>query len=1095
MRGSITVLLTACMILSGLSIPDHSGGTGHLDTVDISTRGDDNNTLYVGPGQDYTTIQSAINAADWWDTIRIFNGTYNERITIDKPLWIEGNSTEGVIINGNGQGEVIVITHYGVNLKRVTVEGGRIEKDGDVFFAVRVNHMNSTAYIDDIDFSDMVVRNSMGGIGVFKSGSLYMTNVLMINNTQGGLIASETKARVNNCRSTLNGLGFVFPSSSGVKLLASNASYNAGVGVAMGDHVISSYNNEIRDCEIIENGENGINIQGYDIEIINNTIRDNAWDSIYISFNSHDIRIMNNRMINNSHYFNTENIELWKDSTDISIVGNWIEGSSRYAIHMHDTGGSPPASYGNLIYYNNFIDNGRDGIQAYDVSGQNRWNSSDHGNYWSDWTSPDTDSDGIVDTPYSTAGKGKDYLPSTKPLVSPLILNKDAPDSVVNSSIYWYIPEVVDPDDYPSDLIWSLSTNASWLEIDDKNRITGRPNVRTGVYFANLTISDGNNIDFYNFTVNVPLFNSEPEIFRISGNTIGKQYGEIDQQFFVYDANSDDTSFEFNIGRKIHIPWGGEYNETEEQYEGYEVVDLKDQLPYHDMKKDVNWGYEVEYFEMREYSIKFWMDLSDQNIWHTDNGSVNSIDIDLAIKVWDDYGGVNATKVKWTLKDVNDPPVISGKDYLKAYVNNTYIANFDAADVDSPAVNQSWSVNTNATFLSINTTSGVLSGTPTASDTGSFLVSIYITDGEGGSDWFNFTLTVTIPSENQGSLGLLKIDEDGEDGSLSIESIFYGFHLGDLSDISMQADNFTFRVDEFGAVIIIPEENWAGRRLVTFTARYGDIFLKRTLLISIDNVNDPPVNADIVLPDMKFYEDETIVGYATVFDPDLPYGEVLSIVWTVDGIGEVGTGARLNINMSLPPGTYQLRVTITDSSGETTEAVRTIQILKSVEGSKTPSWWIGALVTALAVISVILLVSGVFILNNRRKGRGSGDIEPEPAPTSTDPSPPSCPPGPVPPAGDLVSGGIIDDIPPRSYLEYNDIPIGGDIDGVQEGIVPLAENSESILEEIRTASLMGKRPSDSLPEEKDIIALAEERFEEGTISEETLLTIKEILLE
>jgi nitrous oxidase accessory protein NosD len=58
-------------------------------------------------------------------------------------------------------------------------------------------------------------------------------------------------------------------------------------------------------------------------------------------------------------------------------------------------------------------------VQARDVVGSNSWNSagSPHGwgNYWNDWTTPDLNSDGIVDDPYALDGgiSVKDNYPLT----------------------------------------------------------------------------------------------------------------------------------------------------------------------------------------------------------------------------------------------------------------------------------------------------------------------------------------------------------------------------------------------------------------------------------------------------------------------------------------------------------------------------------------------------------------------------------------------------------------------------------------------------------------------------------------------------------
>ena len=66
----------------------------------------------------------------------------------------------------------------------------------------------------------------------------------------------------------------------------------------------------------------------------------------------------------------------------------------------------------NLIYNNNLIDNVR---QAFDVDDSgNVFNLATGGNYWSDWTRPDKDADGFVDSPYVFSAE-QDDLPWTAP--------------------------------------------------------------------------------------------------------------------------------------------------------------------------------------------------------------------------------------------------------------------------------------------------------------------------------------------------------------------------------------------------------------------------------------------------------------------------------------------------------------------------------------------------------------------------------------------------------------------------------------------------------------------------------------------------------
>ncbi|MCK4444521.1 MAG: hypothetical protein KAW09_08255, partial [Thermoplasmata archaeon] len=68
------------------------------------------NILYVGgtgPGN-YTTIQEAITDADPGDTVYVYNGTYYEHITIDKPLTVVGEDKDTTVIDGDWFGPDIV---------------------------------------------------------------------------------------------------------------------------------------------------------------------------------------------------------------------------------------------------------------------------------------------------------------------------------------------------------------------------------------------------------------------------------------------------------------------------------------------------------------------------------------------------------------------------------------------------------------------------------------------------------------------------------------------------------------------------------------------------------------------------------------------------------------------------------------------------------------------------------------------------------------------------------------------------------------------------------------------------------------------------
>ena len=66
---------------------------------------------------DYSTIQGAVNAASDGDTISVRNGTYHEKVTVDKPLTLAGENKDNTAIeqlNVSCIGDVH-LTNIGIN--------------------------------------------------------------------------------------------------------------------------------------------------------------------------------------------------------------------------------------------------------------------------------------------------------------------------------------------------------------------------------------------------------------------------------------------------------------------------------------------------------------------------------------------------------------------------------------------------------------------------------------------------------------------------------------------------------------------------------------------------------------------------------------------------------------------------------------------------------------------------------------------------------------------------------------------------------------------------------------------------------------------
>jgi hypothetical protein len=81
------------------------------------------------------------------------------------------------------------------------------------------------------------------------------------------------------------------------------------------------------------------------------------------------------------------------------------------------------------------------------------------------------------------------------------------------------------------------------------------------------------------------------------------------------------------------------------------------------------------------------------------------------------------------------------KNVSIVYEDTLYSIDYNASDIDGEK-NFQWSLNTNASWLSINKNSGLLSGTPRNADVGISYVNITVKDPRGGTSSQNFTIKV-----------------------------------------------------------------------------------------------------------------------------------------------------------------------------------------------------------------------------------------------------------------------------------------------------------------------------------------------------------------
>lgn len=136
MREKIfTYLIAALLFVSVCSIMGTTYSAGTQISHTSSSRLPFSSTIYVdddntgGPWDGtlehpYQHIQDGVDNAVAGDTVFVFNGTYNEAVTVEKSLSIIGENRQSVIVDGGGLDQVFHLLANAINISSLTVQQG-----------------------------------------------------------------------------------------------------------------------------------------------------------------------------------------------------------------------------------------------------------------------------------------------------------------------------------------------------------------------------------------------------------------------------------------------------------------------------------------------------------------------------------------------------------------------------------------------------------------------------------------------------------------------------------------------------------------------------------------------------------------------------------------------------------------------------------------------------------------------------------------------------------------------------------------------------------------------------------------------------------
>jgi len=353
-------------------------------------------TLTVGPGEAYTTIQSAIDAATAGDTVYVKNGTYTENLTINKKLSLEAESNVNTIITAAAAGTIVNITSAEVGVNNFNITSGRA--DTSQIISGGANYLTVTnCKIHDI-------TNTSGITGI--SGRSYFK---VSNNEIYNLVASPTTlVWVINCwgghmyiNITNNNIHDTTAKTNGLAVSSGAISFSNGSGTTQYHYP---------DWNVVS-GNTISNVSGFGVLASYGPIY-----TYYVIFENNYIHNVTNDGIRLSNASDNHNIIRYNtfDTTATYPGAGWnainVSGSNNqiYGNVFKDTLYSPigfgGTSHNNTMCQNIFVNSGAN----WDTSSakNNVWynGSTGRGNYYPYWYTPDANDDGIVDTPYTVPG-------------------------------------------------------------------------------------------------------------------------------------------------------------------------------------------------------------------------------------------------------------------------------------------------------------------------------------------------------------------------------------------------------------------------------------------------------------------------------------------------------------------------------------------------------------------------------------------------------------------------------------------------------------------------------------------------------------------
>jgi nitrous oxidase accessory protein len=392
--AALALAAAALLALSALTVaavPTAADATGSEVSYDASVpdefdfgSGTEADGVARVNGERFDALAPALDAAEAGDTVAV-SGRFDPEsaVAVETPnVTLEGVGDRLPVVDGSGEGDVLVVNATGVTVERLWVRNsGYATADNDA--AVWVDGARSTV-------RHLRVTNTTFGVWVDGVANVTVANTTIVGRDEitarsdrgnGIQLWEATGARVVNNRITDARDGVYYSWASDV-VARNNTLWDLRYGV----HYMYSDRCVLANNTAVDNDAGYALMISQDLRIVDNVAVNNTGQS------GHGIMLksIDRTTVRGNHFVGNGNGVFFYNSLDNEVSHNLVAGND---VGVHLSAGSVRER----IYRNTFVRNAVP-VRA-DVGGQVTWNES-VGNYWGGAGVRDVDDDGVAESAY-----------------------------------------------------------------------------------------------------------------------------------------------------------------------------------------------------------------------------------------------------------------------------------------------------------------------------------------------------------------------------------------------------------------------------------------------------------------------------------------------------------------------------------------------------------------------------------------------------------------------------------------------------------------------------------------------------------------------